>query len=95
MVKKMYLLIPYDVTDDKRRRKIEKILSYFGKRVNYSVFEVEVSRVEYKKLILALEENSDKKEDHVRVYVLNKESRDKSFVIHRKEEIFDYETLYI
>ncbi len=95
IVKKMYLLIPYDVADDKRRRKIEKILSYFGKRVNYSVFEVEVSRVEYKKLILELEENSDKKEDHVRVYVLNKESRDKSFVIHAKEEIFDYETLYI
>ena len=70
----MHLLIPYDITDNKRRRKVEKVLSYYGQRVNYSVFEVEVSRVDFKKLIASLEDSFDNKEDHLRVYVLNKES---------------------
>ena len=91
----MHLLIPYDITDDKRRRAVEKILSSHGKRVNYSVFEVETTPSKYRKLIKALEAATDKKHDHVRIYVLSKESLKKSFVLHSDERIFTYEALYI
>jgi len=91
----MHLLIPYDIADDKRRRVIEKILSSHGRRVNYSVFEVETTKAKYHKIIKALEENSDKKHDHIRIYVLGKESLKKSFVLHRDEGVFDHEILYI
>ena len=91
----MHLLIPYDIADDKRRRVVEKILSSHGKRVNYSVFEVETTKAKFKKIIEALEENTDAKYDHVRVYILGKESLKNSFVLHCEEEIFSYETLYI
>ena len=91
----MHLLIPYDIADDKRRRVVEKILSSHGKRVNYSVFEVETTQAKYRKIIKALEENTDKKHDHIRIYVLGKESLKKSFVLHTNEEIFDYEALYL
>jgi len=91
----MHLLIPYDITDDKRRRVIEKILSSHGRRVNFSVFEVETTKVKYHKIIKALEENSDKKHDHIRIYVLGKESLKKSFVLHNDGGIFNHEILYI
>lgn len=91
----MYLLIPYDIADDKRRRIVEKILSSHGKRVNYSVFEIETTKAKFKKIINALKDNTDAKYDHVRVYVLGKESLKNSFVLHGEEEVFSYDTLYI
>ena len=91
----MYLLIPYDIADDKRRRQVEKILSTYGKRVNYSVFEVEIDKVAYAKLLKALEDESNVKEDHIRIYVLDKATLSKSFVLHSKAEVFEHETLYI
>ena len=91
----MNLLIPYDIADDRRRRNIEKTLSHYGRRVNYSVFEVELTKAHFRKLVDALEEYSDKKHDHIRIYVLNKESMKKSFVVHEKEEVFAYDALYL
>ncbi len=90
----MHLLIPYDITDDKRRRVVDKILSHYGTRVNYSVFEVELTKAKFYKLIKALEENTDKKHDHVRIYVLGKESLKKSFILHREKKVFEHEVLY-
>ena len=91
----MHLLIPYDIADDKRRRNIEKILSSYGTRVNYSVFEVETTPAKYRRLIRALETGSDPRQDHIRIYSLNKESLKKSFVLHREKGVFDHEELYI
>lgn len=47
--KGMYL-VSYDITSDKRRRKIAKILENYGKRVQYSVFECELDEERYRKL---------------------------------------------
>jgi len=91
----MHLLIPYDIADDKRRRAIEKILSSYGRRVNYSVFEIEASKVKYHNIIKALEKSSSSKDDHIRIYLLGKESLKKSFVLHSNERVFEHETLYI
>jgi len=90
----MYLLIPYDIADDKRRRTIEKILASHGRRVNYSVFEIETTPARFRRIIKALEAASDRKQDHIRVYILNKESVKKSFVLHRDEGVFVHEVLY-
>jgi len=91
----MHLLIPYDIADDKRRRVVDKILSHYGTRVNYSVFELDLTASKFRKLIKSLEENTDKKYDHVRIYILNKESMKKSFILHRDEGVFTHEELYI
>ena len=34
-----FIVVAYDVEDDKRRRKVAKVLEAVGKRVNKSVFE--------------------------------------------------------
>ncbi len=90
----MFLLIPYDIRDDKRRRKIDRVLSAYGSRVNYSVFEVETSKAKFKKLLKALVKYSDAKEDHIRIYILSKDVMEKSFILHRNEGVFTHEELY-
>jgi len=67
----MYLLITYDITSDKKRRKIDKILSSYGVRVNYSVFEVEIRRHLLPTLKEKLAMQMDER-DSVRLYFLNK-----------------------
>ena len=67
----MYLLITYDITNDKKRRKIDKILSSYGVRVNYSVFEVEIRRHVLPTLKEKLVAQMDER-DSVRLYFLNK-----------------------
>jgi len=89
----MFLLIPYDISDDKRRREVDKILSSYGKRVNYSVFEVEVNASKFRKLVKALEAVTIE-QDHVRIYRLTKDVVNKSFVLHRDEGIFEDDELY-
>ena len=67
----MYLLITYDISSDKRRRKVDKLLSSYGDRVNYSVFELEVVKSEYKKLKSKLKDLIGKN-DSIRLYRLDK-----------------------
>ena len=38
----MRTLVSYDISDDKRRRKVCKILEGYGYRVQYSVFECDL-----------------------------------------------------
>ena len=91
----MYLLIPYDIADDKRRRAVEKILASYGKRVNYSVFEVETTPAKSRHLLQALEAASDSQHDHIRIYILSRESLKKSFILHTNDTVFSHEELYI
>lgn len=37
--KDIFLVVAFDVSSDRRRRKIVKVLEKYGTRVNYSVFE--------------------------------------------------------
>jgi CRISPR-associated protein Cas2 len=67
----MFWVVCYDIPDDKRRRKVVKIMEGAGRRVQYSVFECEIDsgRLERLKRDLALA--IDEEEDDVRFYPLN------------------------
>jgi len=41
---KSFVVIAYDITDDKRRRKLAKFLEGYGDRVQYSVFEARLNK---------------------------------------------------
>lgn len=45
----MYV-ISYDISNDRRRNKIAKILLDYGRRVQYSVFECEMNQKSFKEL---------------------------------------------
>jgi len=36
----MHYVVAYDITNDKRRKKLSDLLETYGVRVNYSVFEI-------------------------------------------------------
>ena len=65
----MLRVFSYDVSDDKRRRHVARILERVGTRVQYSVFEVRVSKRELSSLVEEIE-SSVSQNDSVRVYTL-------------------------
>ncbi len=89
----MKIVITYDVFDSKRRRKVEKILSGYGNRVNLSVFEVELSKSDLKKIERKLQKVASC-EDNIRFYILDEDAIKKSFVLNSKEKVFDAKALY-
>ena len=64
-----YVVISYDISDDRTRRRVANVLADYGKRVQYSVFEC---RVDAKTLdrIIALLKPFAEGNDSIRLYQL-------------------------
>ncbi len=74
----MYIIISYDIKNDKRRTKIHKALKDYGDWVQYSVFECDLTQKEFVKLRHRLKKLlDDNDDDSVRFYVLCEECRHK------------------
>ena len=71
----LFYLIIYDLPDtkaaNKRRTRLHKLLSGYGKWTQYSVFECFLTAVQYAKLHTQLEKLIKPDEDSVRIYVLD------------------------
>ena len=65
--KRVYVLIIYDIVDDRRRAKLAKILQGYGFRVQKSAFEALISHSLYNKLLCELKKYAAK-EDSIRIY---------------------------
>lgn len=69
MVKnKRIYIIAYDISSNKRRRKIYKLLKNHGIRLNYSVFECFITKKELKEIKEKIKEIISKKNDSVLFY---------------------------
>lgn len=66
----MHYTVAYDITDDKRRNKVAKILKDFGTRIQYSIFECNTDRRALLRLRSQLEKVIDFREDTITVYHL-------------------------
>ena len=66
----MYYAIAYDITNDKRRNQVAKILKDFGMRIQYSVFECDTDRRAYLRLQDRLLDAINPQEDSVTFYHL-------------------------
>lgn len=67
---KIYVVIAYDIPDDKRRTKVAKVLEGYGERMQYSLFECRITKVQYFRLRARLEEVIEPEEDEVSFYFL-------------------------
>jgi CRISPR-associated protein Cas2 len=71
----LFYLIIYDLPDskaaNKRRNRLHKMLSGYGKWTQYSVFECFLTAVQFAKLQTQMEKLVKPDEDSVRVYVLD------------------------
>ena len=78
----MRIVISYDISNDKRRNKIAKLLEGYGYRVQYSVFECDL---DHKKLAILKRRLKPyvkgKLEESIRFYPLTKNSAEKATVI--------------
>ena len=67
----MFILVSYDVPDDKRRLKMAKLLlDYGGERVQKSVFECYIIQRNFDRLQERIRKVYNEKEDSVRFYFL-------------------------
>ena len=71
----LFYLIIYDLPDNqaanKRRTRLHKLLSGYGKWTQYSVFECFLTAVQFVKLQTRIEKLIKPPEDAVRIYVLD------------------------
>ncbi|MDB9316016.1 CRISPR-associated endonuclease Cas2 [Spirulina sp. CS-785/01] len=66
----MFVVISYDISEDKRRTKIHSILKSYGQWMQYSVFECELTKTEYAKLRDRLNKLINPETDSIRFYFL-------------------------
>lgn len=67
-----FYLISYDIADDKRRNRVAKRLEQVGERVQESVFELELSTMQHKRLVADLQAVITPQQDNLRIYQLCK-----------------------
>lgn len=77
----MFIVVSYDIPDDRRRTSLHRQLKSFGTRVQYSVFECVLDTKEFERLQTAVKSIVRKGQDHVRYYLLceNCEQRIQAF----------------
>lgn len=66
----MLVLVSYDITDNKRRQRVAKLLEGYGVRVLESVFECDLTQAQWAKLEKKLRRRLVAGEDRTRVYFL-------------------------
>lgn len=67
-----FILVTYDIENDRRRTKIHKLLEGYGTAVQFSVFECFISEEDYARLRMRMQKLLDPKHplDSVRYYLL-------------------------
>lgn len=83
--RRQWIVVSYDIPDDKRRLRIMKILAGYGQRVQYSVFECEIRPVDFRELQQRLRRALAPEEDDVRIYSLCESCLGKVIMLGRAE----------
>lgn len=68
----MFWVICYDITDDRRRDRVRKVLEGYGRSVQYSVFQCQIDDEKCDALEKRLKREIDEQEDDIRFYPLNR-----------------------
>ncbi len=66
----MFVVVSYDIADDRRRNRIHRLMEGYGTRVQYSVFECDLSAAHLKQLRGKLKDLMAPREDSIRFYFL-------------------------
>lgn len=68
MSERIFYVLAYDITSDKRRLKIARLMESMGVRVQGSVFEAYMEAAELEKVVKKALRVLDEKEDTLRIY---------------------------
>jgi CRISPR-associated protein Cas2 len=64
------IVVAYDVRDDKRRRKLFKLLGSYGFSVQYSLFKATVSKADIERMRREMSEIIDRERDRIMFAIL-------------------------
>ena len=64
----MYVVVAYDVSENRRRRRLQKALGEYLEHVQKSVFEGEIDVPSYSRMLERIEAEIEHETDTVRVY---------------------------
>ena len=67
---KHFYVVTYDISDDKRRNQVVKLMESIGTRMNYSVFECMLTDIQYNNMCKRLAKIVVHREDWVNIYPL-------------------------
>jgi CRISPR-associated protein Cas2 len=70
----MFIVVSYDIANDRRRARVLKTMKGYGRRVQFSVFECELSAVSFKRMHGQLFKIFAPKEDSIRFYFLDEDT---------------------
>jgi CRISPR-associated protein Cas2 len=76
----MFLVVTYDIVDDRRRERVASELANFGERVQYSVFECHLTLAQVQELQQRLDLLLVQSEDRVRYYPLCQKDRERILI---------------
>lgn len=68
--RELFVVVSYDIPDDRRRLRVMKLLEGYGRRVQYSVFECRLTPGHLREVERRLARLIRPEEDDVRFYVL-------------------------
>ncbi len=91
----MFYAVCYDVTDDRRRLEVARVLKDFGQRVQKSVFEANIDPQEFERLKTRVLRVLHPQEDTLRVYSLCASCSDRVVVFGRGEVTRDPEVIIL
>ena len=85
----MITAVSYDIVDNRRRRRMSKLLDQFGVRIQKSVFELDLEEKDLPRLLKRIENTIDPVEDSVRIYRLTSETLKMSLWVGLKVEVYE------
>jgi CRISPR-associated protein Cas2 len=66
----MFIIVAYDISEDRRRTRLHKALKHFGYAVQYSVFECHLTASQLMRMKAMINQLIDPRVDQVRFYFL-------------------------
>lgn len=94
-MEKQFIVVVYDISNDKRRTKLHNTLKDFGTPVQYSVFECLLDAAELKKLKKAVAKVIKPRLDQVRYYYLCQSCLAKTEVTSGPEVLHETEVMVV
>lgn len=70
--KKISVLVIYDISNDKKRTRLAKVLQGYGERVQQSAFEASINKRKYQALVKQLKRYAGKN-DSIRIYKIEED----------------------
>lgn len=80
-----FIVVVYDISNDKRRTRLHKALKNYGNPVQYSVFECILEKDEIKKMKKEIKKILRPRSDHLRYYYICQACQGKIEVVGRTE----------